>query len=170
MKLWRRLIAWLVLALSAGNVGAQVLVGTRWDSLTPLQREALAPLGPQWAKLDPASQDTWAAVARRYPSLSPVEQQRLRERMQLWANMSPQERDQARRGHEQSLHVPAPDRAAKWERFQALPPERKQALLDRASTRSEAVPAAPPSRPLAGVQAQLDGRTLLPRRPAASAP
>lgn len=165
----------LLLVLALGAAQAQVLTGTRWESLSPPQREALAPLASQWAQLDPASQDTWAALARRYPSLSSAEQQRLRERMQHWAQLSPAEREQARRGHAQAQHLAPEDRAAKWERFQSLPPERKQALLERASARRESAsapasaPAKAPARPLLDTRRQLDERTLLPRR-AASAP
>lgn len=148
---------------------AQVLTGTRWDSLTPAQREALAPLSAQWQAMEPESQDTWAALARRFPTLSQTEQRRLQQRMQQWATLSPTEREAVRRAHEQAQRVPAQDRAAKWERFQALSPDRKQALLERASARRE--PTAPaaasvPQRPLASAREHLDAQTLLPRRPA----
>lgn len=169
------LLTVLLLALGASPAS---WAGQSWGQLSPAEREILAPLASQWQSLDPASQETWEAIAKRYPRLSAAEQRRLRERMQQWASLSPSEREQVRRGYAQAQRVPLEDRTAKWERFQSLPPEKKQALLERAEARRQAAsstsPAAsaplPAKRPLQGAQARLDERTLLPRKAAASAP
>lgn len=163
------LLALVALCLGAAQARADV----SWDELSPAERSVLAPLASQWRHMDAASQETWEAIAKRYPHLSAAEQSRLRERMQQWASLSPAEREQARRGYAQAQRVPREDRAAKWERFQSLPPEKKQALLERAEARRQAASAPPtvaPKRPLQGAYAQLDERTLLPRRAPASAP
>lgn len=159
----------LLALLLAGAASAQVLSGTRWERLSPSQRAALAPLAPQWAQLDPGSQDTWAAIALRFPKLSEAEQMRLRERMSAWSKLSPTERERVRAGYAHLQHLPLEARNAKWERFQALPEERKQQLMERAAARrgapaaSAAGASAAPGRPLSAALPQLDAHTLLPK-------
>lgn len=177
---------------------APLLTAARpWNSLSAPQREALRPLGAQWAELDAATQEKWLKVAARYPSLAADEQQRLQLRMAEWSRMSPQERQRARIGWQDAKRVTAAERQAKWERYQALPQEERQALQERAAQRRAPAaqkpatpllvqaspgvstvpltqlavkPAAPRKRPLD--LKDLDPVTLLPKAPAraASAP
>jgi hypothetical protein len=164
-----------------------VLAGKSWSTLSPAQRELLAPLATQWPQLDAGSQEHWAALSQRYPKLKPDEQQRLRERLSDWAALSPAERQQARQGFTAAQRLAPSDRQQKWERYKALSPEERQALKERRAKRlaaqSPALPAAlplvpprpaasvPAGHPLTRVAPQLDPSTLLPRRaPAASAP
>lgn len=156
----------LAVLLATLLLAAPVGAAQDWATLSPAQKEALAPLATRWAQLDGRDQDTWAQLALRYRHLSAAEQQRLRERMSAWAALSPSERDRVRRAHAEAQRVPAEDRQARWAEYQALPAERKQALQQRAAERRSGGPASAPV--LAGPQA-LDAHTLLPRR-AASAP
>ncbi len=157
----RLLLLLLILA------GPALAGGRDWQSLSPAEREVLAPLADRWPQLDETSQDGWLLMARRYPELPATEQRRLRDRLRAWAELSPAERERVRKGHAQAQRVPASDRQAKWERYQSLPPERKQELQARAAARRAA--SSPPEHPLQDARKQLDERTLLPRR-AASAP
>lgn len=182
----KALAAALLLALMALTQSAwsqvPVLAGKTWASLSPAQRELLAPLATQWPQLDAGSQDTWAALAQRYPNLKPDEQQRLRERLADWAALSPAERQQARQGFHAAQRLAPSDRQQRWERYKALSPEERQALKERRAKRLAATPpplpaatkpaaSAPSGHPLSRVSPQLDPNTLLPRRaPAASAP
>lgn len=177
---------------------APLLAAARpWSSLSAPQREALRPLSAQWSELDAATQEKWLKVAARYPSLAADEQQRLQLRMAEWSLMSPQERLRARIGWQDAKRVTAAERQAKWERYQALPQEERQALQERAAqrrapatqkpatpllvqagpgvstvplTQLAAKPVAPRKRPLD--LKDLDPVTLLPKAPAraASAP
>lgn len=170
----------LVFGLTALAASGQVpvLAGKPWESLSAEQRSVLAPLAGQWSQMDAGSRDTWAAVARRYPAMDTVEQQRLRERMRDWAALSPAERQRVHDGFVAAQRVSPEQRQLKWEQYQALSAEQRQALQDRAIRRQAEAASAPAptgSAPLrdsqrtvsrAALLQQLDERTLLPRRTA----
>ncbi|MGV3571180.1 MAG: DUF3106 domain-containing protein [Ramlibacter sp.] len=113
-----------------------------WSELTPQQREALAPLTGSWSKLSEAHKRKWLALSANFPAMPPPEQARLHTRMAEWAALSPQQRTQARMNFAESKAVPAGDKKAKWEAYQALPPEEKRKLAAGARA---AKPAAPPT-------------------------
>jgi Protein of unknown function (DUF3106) len=131
-------VAWLsrwlltcVLA-GAGLTQAQVLsASTEWQVLRPSQQSVLAPLKGDWNSLDSAQRQKWLELAARYPSMSADQQQRMQQRMSEWARMTPAQRGQARINFQQARTIPATDRQAQWEAYQALPTERKQALAQR---------------------------------------
>lgn len=120
-----------------------------WLALTPPQRTVLAPLAEDWNQLSADSRRKWLEIATRFPSLPPEQQLRLRERMVEWARMTPAQRSLARINFQQTKLLPAQDRQAQWEAYQALPPEKREALAARA--RPEAASA--PPRPLNQAQA-----------------
>src|SRR5688572_11399900 len=66
--------------------------GPSWQSLSPAQRAALAPLQNDWASIDAPRKSKWLDIAARYPKLPASEQQRLQDRMTEWARMKPGER------------------------------------------------------------------------------
>lgn len=107
-------------------------VGAPWQELTPAQRAALKPLERDWSGLDGSSKQKWLELSARVPAMSPDERNRLDGRMADWARLSPQERGRARLNFEEAKQVPAKDRQARWEAYQALPPEQKRALAERA--------------------------------------
>jgi Protein of unknown function (DUF3106) len=120
---------------------ANVGQGLAWSALKPAQREALKPLERDWASIDGLRKRKWLEIAERYPSLSAQDQARLQARMTEWARLTPLERGQVRLNFQEAKQAPAQDRQASWEAYQALPPEQRRALADRA-----APPAAAPSR------------------------
>lgn len=107
--------------------------GVRWQTLTPAQREALGPLERDWPSIDAWRKQKWIAIAGRYHSLPPEERARIQARMSEWAKLTPAERGQARLRFEESRQVPATDRSARWQAYQALPPEERAQFAARAA-------------------------------------
>jgi hypothetical protein len=100
-----------------------------WTELTPAQRQALAPLAPpQWDTVSEAQKRKWLALSENYPKMSGAEQAKLHSRMSDWVALSPQQRTQARLNFGETKQIPADDKKAKWEAYQALPPEEKRKL------------------------------------------
>lgn len=119
-----------------------------WSDLTPRQQQALAPLGASWGSLSEAHKRKWLALSSNYGGLPPPEQARLRSRMTEWATLSPQQRTQARLNFAESQQVDAVDKRAKWEAYQALPPEEKRRLAAGATTVKPPPQTAPALRPV----------------------
>jgi hypothetical protein len=125
---------------------ATLLPPPPWHELAPRQKQALAPLERDWDQLDPAQKSKWLEMAPRFASLPEQEQTRLHERMRDWARLSPTERQQARVGFQVAQQLNTGDRQAKWEAYQALPPEKRQELADKAAQKQQAAK----PRPLTG--------------------
>jgi hypothetical protein len=143
-------------AMPMAPVGAQELTrplpatraaagGADWVSLTPAQKQALAPLQREWHGLDDSRRQKWLEMAARFPSMPPDERQRVRARMAEWARLTPEERQRARLQFQESrLWSPDPqERKARWEAYQALSPEAREALLRRSRPGTAAAPPAP---------------------------
>lgn len=113
-----------------------------WASLSASQKEALAPLSKEWDQLDGARKGKWLEIAARYPTLPAEHQQRLRERMVEWTRMSPSERQRARIGYQHASELRVPEQESKmrekWDAYQALPPEKRQRLVERAAEKASA--------------------------------
>jgi hypothetical protein len=117
--------------------------------LTPTQRELLAPLAKDWDKLGPNQRSKWLNATPRLAALSPTALARLHERMRDWAHLTPGERVDARIGFQLAKQVDAEERQAKWEAYQALPPEKRQELAEKAVARRLAKATKPaPKAPL----------------------
>ena len=108
--------------------------GVRWQALTPAQREALAPLERDWPSIDTAQKQKWLALAVRFKTFTPEERARISARMSEWAKLTPVERGQARMRFEEARQVPATDRSARWQAYQALPVEQRQQFAARAAS------------------------------------
>ncbi|MFO1339306.1 MAG: DUF3106 domain-containing protein [Burkholderiaceae bacterium] len=117
---------------------AQPAAGPAWNELSPAQRTALAPLQGEWPRIDRDRKQKWLEVASRFGSMPPEQQARVRERMSNWAKLSPEQRGEARVNFQQSKQVSPADRQARWEAYQALPPERRAELAERAKPASVA--------------------------------
>ena len=115
-------------------VGKRSEDGIRWQALTPAQREVLAPLEKEWRGIDASRKQKWIVLAARFRMLGPAEQGRITERMSEWARMSPVERGQARIRFEEARQVPAEDRNARWQAYQALPADARERLATRAAS------------------------------------
>jgi hypothetical protein len=123
--------------LLAGAVQAQ----QAWSTLNPSQREVLEPLRNDWRRLSPDQQQKWLAIANRFERLPPAERERLQRRMDNWVQLSPGERDRARENYQESRRYDGDDRRARWEAYQALPPERRQELARDAAGDDRRAPA-----------------------------
>ena len=154
-----------------------------WNTLSTTQKKALRPLASHWDRLSGDQQRKWLALSANFGSMTPEEQSTLHSRMSQWAALSPQQRTLARLNFAETRKLPADERKAKWEAYQALPAEEKKRLGASAPpspagaamavrpvepARLVPLPAARSgaSAPIAG---QVQRNTLLPR-PAASRP
>lgn len=162
--------------------------GPAWNTLTPAQRTALAPLASKWSALTDGQRRKWIALAPSYATLSAGEQAKMHSRMAEWAALSPKDRAMARLNFEQTRKLTPDDRTAKWEAYQALPEEDRQKFssepVRKPAGAAVAVKPVAPSR-VAEVPAprhtqeskaslvknpdMLDRKTLLPKARAASA-
>lgn len=159
-----------------------------WNALSTEQKAALKPLSSLWATLNGEQQRKWMALAQNFNRMSANERATLQSRMTEWARLSPAERTQARLNFGEVRRVPADEKRAKWEEYQALPAEERERLAkDRPKPRVSAAPALRPTpadkvlrQPVtagtpAGSGAPLkstvpvDRNTLLPSPPAAAA-
>lgn len=109
-----------------------------WQALTPAQRDLLAPLANDWDRLGPTQRSKWLNATPRLAALPAPELARLHERMRDWAHLTPSERASARVSFQVAKQVDAEQRQAKWEAYQALPPEKRQELAEKAAARRQA--------------------------------
>ncbi|CAN5262868.1 hypothetical protein BH11PSE10_BH11PSE10_03750 [soil metagenome] len=114
-----------------------------WLALSSTQKLALGPLERDWDGLDAERRSKWLSIATRFSALPAEEQMRMHERMRAWARSSPAERQQARVGFQVAKQIAADQRQAKWEAYQALPPEKRQELADKAALKRVAKPSVP---------------------------
>jgi hypothetical protein len=135
------LVALLLVSLGAG---AQVLVdrSPTWASLTPAQKQTLAPLQRDWATIEPNRKQKWLELATKFPTMPADERQRVQARMTEWARLTPNERAGARMQFQEVRRLPAEERQAKWQAYQALSPEERQSLAQRAKPAARAASAA----------------------------
>ena len=91
-------------------------------------------------------QRKWMALVHNFNRMDPDEQATLQSRMTEWARLSPAQRSQARLNFGEVRKVPADEKRAKWEEYQALPAEER----DRLATEQPRPPrgAAPALRPV----------------------
>lgn len=136
------------IAASSPAPAARAEAGVRWRELSPQQRDALAPLEREWAAIDASRKQKWVTLAGRFPSLGTDERARITARMSDWARLTPSERGQARIRFEEVRQVPAPDRNARWQAYQALPADTKQQFAARAASAAASTPAVRINRPV----------------------
>ena len=149
----RNMVRALVLACTLGALGAAgiraqpggpppakpgVEEGVRWSELKPAQRTALKPLERDWSGIDATRKQKWVELSGRYQKMSPDEQARVQARMSEWTKLSPQERGAARLNFQEAKQLPAQDRQARWDAYQALPPEKRRELAERAQPPADA--------------------------------
>ncbi|MBU1360002.1 MAG: DUF3106 domain-containing protein [Gammaproteobacteria bacterium] len=124
-------------ASASGTPGASKPAETKplWRELTPRQQRALQPLAAHWNHLTIPHKRKWLALSRNYAHMSAEDQEILHSRMSEWSTLSPQERDRARFNFAELRKIPADERKAKWEAYQALSAEEKHKLASRAAAR-----------------------------------
>lgn len=118
---------------AAPKASVQATGGVAWGSLSPSQKGALKPLEREWDRIDTSRKTKWLEIANKFPTLPAAEQTRIQTRMAEWARMTPKERGQARMNFKEAQQVPAQERKARWEAYQALPPEQQKQLAARAT-------------------------------------
>jgi len=179
-------------ASGRAQAAATATGGVAWADLNTEQQTALQPLATLWPKLPAEHQRKWLALAHSFDRMTPDEQDTLHSRMAEWARLTPAQRTRARLGFGEVRQLPADEKRAKWEEYQALPAEERDRLArEQPRPPAGAAPAlrpAPPSRilrpavpasaPSPGALAlpnparpgvQVDRNTLLPQTPAAPA-
>lgn len=124
-----------------------------WAALTPGQQLLLAPLERDWDRLSATQRNKWLNAAPMLASLPAPELARLHERMRDWSKLTPNERRDARIAYQFAKQLDAEKRREKWEAYQALPPEKRQELAEKAAARRRAQATAQPS-PAKGLAAQ----------------
>lgn len=140
------------------------LISTDWNSLSTEQKRLLEPLAAEWSSLEPANRVRWIELTARHHSMPSEEQGLLEERIASWARLSPIERQQARQSFKQVLQANPQDLAAKWEAYQALPPEQREALAGKAAQKRQpaATSAAPASAAMVNPPERKPGAVLIP--------
>ena len=158
------------------------LTSPQWTELTPPQQQALAPLAGVWPTISEAQKRKWLAMSQSYRRLAAPEQGKLHERMTDWVMLSPQQRTQARLNFAETKQLSPDDKKAKWEAYQALPPEEKRKLAAGAASAAKPPGTAPAVKPvpahkmttlhgvgdgkpprIAAAPNQIDQNTLLPQ-------
>ena len=156
----RWVILGIVMAVFAGHAQSQTAkaqpvqqkspatanTADNWHTLTPAQKEALAPLRDVWVRITPVKKQKWLDISTGYHLLSPDGQATLHFRMKEWASLTSKEREQARLNFAQTKKLSADDKQSKWEAYQALSPEEKQKLaaINKATPVAGAAPAIKP--------------------------
>lgn len=113
-----------------------------WAELNAPQQQALRPLAGTWATMSEAQKRKWLALSANFPKLPPPEQDKLHSRMTDWVALSPQQRAQARLNFGETQRLSPDDKKAKWEAYQALPPEQKRQLAADAAAKTPSTAAA----------------------------
>jgi len=122
---------------AAAPAAASEVAKPAWKDLSAAQHEALAPLAKEWDGFDRARKLKWLDVANKYPQLSPESQKRLHERMVEFVKLTPEQRRTARTNFQRAYELPMEQRQSLVQQYQELPPEKKQALADKAAKKAE---------------------------------
>lgn len=137
----RQALAWaLALSLAFWSLGPAQAEdrSPSWSSLTPAQKQVLAPLQRDWSSIEPARRQKWLEVAARYPQMPADERERLQARMSEWARMTPVQRATARQQFQEVRRVPDEERQARWQAYQSLPAEERDRLAQGAEPAAQA--------------------------------
>ena len=97
----------------------------------------------------------WLAVAQRYQKMTPEDQTRMHNRMTAWSKLTPNQRTQARDNYSAVLSSPSSsaDPAGKanlseqWTKYQALSPEKKASLAEKANKPADTTKTKPLAAP-----------------------
>lgn len=143
-----RFFAAFLLALTTSSFNAQAATADSrpvWASLTVAQQQALGPLKSEWAQIDVSRKQKWLELAARMPAMSPPERERIQQRMADWVRLSPSERGRARLQFQEAQQLAPGDRKDRWEAYQALSTDQRQALAAQAGAKATSSASAPRS-------------------------
>jgi hypothetical protein len=103
-----------------------------WSSLSPAQRDVLAPLQSAWDSLSPRRQGHLLKRAERWVTLPVQRRAAIREHIARWQQMTPEERAQAR-ANRRKFHAMSPQQRAQlhatFEHIQQLPAAKSAKLI-----------------------------------------
>ena len=159
----RLLLAAAVVAAMAASAWAADTVdrSPTWASLTPAQKQALAPLQRDWPTIDAPRKQKWLEMAQRFPAMPEAERRRVQDRMTEWARMTPAERGEARQRFQELRQLSPEERQARWEAYRALPDDERKEFERRAMPAPKAVAVTPTSRS-ASASAPVAKRNIVP--------
>ena len=103
-----------------------------WSQLSAEKQQSLLPLQAIWPRLGEAHKRKWLTVAQNFPKMQVQDQEKLHSRMENWAALEPKARELARLNFSETKKLTPEKRAANWEAYQALSPEERQVLTDKA--------------------------------------
>ncbi len=133
-------MACVALSNLPGGAGAQPAgAEPTWNSLSPAQRAALAPLQRDWPQFDSDRKKKWLEVVQKVETMSPAERERMQARMTEWSRLSPEERSRARLQYQQARQMGPLDKQEKWDAYQALTPDAKRDLARQSQSERAAV-------------------------------
>lgn len=112
-----------------------------WRSLSPEQREALAPLVQQWDTLPELLRNRLIGTAKRYPHLNAEQKRRYHERLEKWSKLTPEQRKAAREKYRAFNKVPADKREQVKRKFKEEQASRTP--QSEGANNSAALPTAP---------------------------
>ena len=138
-------VSWVANSAAQGVTAAKPAVeqGVRWRDLKPGQQTVLKPLEREWPSIGPVHKQKWIELSGGFALRPAADQARIQERMTEWARLTPQERSQARLNFQEAKQLPPQDRKARWDAYQALPPEKKEQLAARAAPGASSVSVKP---------------------------
>lgn len=137
-------------------IAAQQTTGKlNWNSLSPEQQTALAPLAGEWDKMDELRKKKWLGVASKYANMKPEEKLRVQERVQAWMKMTPEQRMAVRENFSNTSKKSAEQKSAQWQRYQQLSDEEKQKLAKEAKVKKTVTTIQPESKRTAPVLAPI---------------
>ena len=118
MKLFHSQLNRLIIAILLGTLPSITVYAAKqpWSTLTPLQKEALAPVDKQWDTMPEKQQKRLLATTKSYPQLSPELKQRFHTRLMEWSKLTPEQRNLAREKFKAFSKIP-PDKQAEVKRM-----------------------------------------------------
>lgn len=169
MKRWslQVICAGFLLALFCGSPwAAEPAGGPNWAALSPAQQQALAPLQRDWSSIDASRKQKWLEIAARFPSMPAGERARVQQRMADWTRMTTADRTRARMQYQEVRQLPAEERQARWQAYQALPEEERKTLAQRAKPVAKPTPpsAAKDPRPDSAKRNMVETQAAAPKR------
>ena len=85
-------------------------VAQAWTSLSPTQKEALAPLAAEWDTLQTEQRRRLVNLAKHYPKLNAAHKQRMHHRLNEWSKLTPRQRERAREKFQAFSKIPSETR------------------------------------------------------------
>lgn len=127
-----------------------------WGQLTGAQRQLLAPLSGDWDQLSAEQRTKWLNATPLLAGLPPPDLERVHERMRGWSRLTPAERLNARIAFQSTRKMLDDERRrAKWEAYQALPPEKRKELAEKAAKRRKAAAELARKRPSSNAKSNI---------------